>query len=55
MPQERLIHLENIIAGKQQDFYEVGKALNEIKQGRLYRLTLHDSFGAYVCQPRKAI
>ena len=48
MKQERLIHLENIIAGKQRGFYELGKALNEIKQSRLYRLTLHDSFAAYV-------
>lgn len=48
MKQERLIHLENIIASKQRGFYELGKALNEIKQSRLYRLTLHDSFAAYV-------
>ncbi|SMD14612.1 hypothetical protein SAMN02746065_1583 [Desulfocicer vacuolatum DSM 3385] len=48
MEQERLIHLENIIAGKRRGFYELGKALNEIKQSRLYRLTLHDSFAAYV-------
>jgi len=48
MQQERLIHLETIIAGKQRDFYELGKALNEIKQGHLYRLTLHNSFVAYV-------
>jgi len=48
MPQERLNYLETIIAGKQQDFYKLGKALNEIKQTRLYRLALYDSFGAYV-------
>jgi len=48
MPQERLNYLETIIAGKQQSFYELGKALNEIKQTRLYRLALYDSFGAYV-------
>jgi len=48
MEQERLIHLENIIAGKQRGFYELGKALNEIKQSRLYQLPLHDSFAAYV-------
>ncbi len=48
MPQERLNHLETIIASKQQNFYELGKALNEIKQTRLYRLALYDSFGAYV-------
>ena len=48
MPQERLNYLETIIAGKQRDFYELGKALNEIKQTRLYRLALYDSFGVYV-------
>ena len=48
MPQERLNYLETIIAGKQRNFYELGKALNEIKQTRLYRLALYDNFGAYV-------
>lgn len=48
MPRERLDHLETIIAGKQRDFFELGKALNEIKQARLYRLALYDSFGVYV-------
>lgn len=48
MLQERLDHLETIIAGKQQNFYELGKALNEIKQARLYRLALYGSFCAYV-------
>jgi hypothetical protein len=48
MPRERLNHLETIIAGKQQSFYELGKALNEIKQARLYRLALYDNFGTYV-------
>ena len=40
MHQERLNYLETIIAGKQRNFYELGKALNEIKQTRLYRLAL---------------
>ena len=48
MQRERLDFLETIIAGKQQDFFELGKALNEIKQTRLYRLALYDNFGAYV-------
>ncbi len=48
MHQERLNYLETIIAGKQRNFYELGKALNEIKQTRLYRLALYDNFGAYV-------
>lgn len=45
---ERLDYLETIIAGKQQNFYQLGKALNEIKESRLYRLALYDNFGAYV-------
>jgi len=48
MPQERLNYLETIIARKQRNFYELGKALNEIKQTRLYRLALYNNFGAYV-------
>ncbi len=48
MQRERLGQLETIIAGKRQGFFELGKALNEIKQARLYRLALYDSFGAYV-------
>ncbi len=48
MQQERLIHLEAIIAGRRRDFYELGKALHEIKQSRLYRLVLYASFEAYV-------
>lgn len=46
--QERLDYLETIISGRQQNFYELGKALNEINQSRLYRLALYDNFGAYV-------
>ena len=30
MQQKRLEHLEKIIAGKQQHFYALGKALNEL-------------------------
>ncbi len=48
MQQERLSYLETIIAGKQRDFYEIGKALSEIKQARLYRASLYDSFENYV-------
>jgi hypothetical protein len=48
MQQERLSYLETIIAGKQRDFYEIGKALSEIKQARLYRVSLYDSFETYV-------
>ena len=48
MQQERLSYLETIIAGKQREFYEIGKALGEIKQARLYQATLYDSFEDYV-------
>ncbi len=47
MLQDRLIHLENIIAGNQNRFYEIGKALKEIRDSRLYQLTLFESFEAY--------
>ncbi len=47
MTQDRLTHLENIIAGNQSRFYEIGKALKEIRDSRLYKLTLFDTFEAY--------
>ncbi len=47
MPQDRLTHLENIIAGNQNRFYEIGKALKEIRDARLYKLTLFETFEAY--------
>jgi len=48
MTQDRLTHLENIIAGNQNRFYEIGKALKEIRDSRLYKLTLFETFEAYV-------
>jgi hypothetical protein len=39
--------LENIIAGNQCRFYEIGKALTEIRDSRLYKLTLFETFEAY--------
>jgi hypothetical protein len=48
MQRDRLTHLENIIAGNQYRFYEIGKALKEIRDGRLYKLTLFETFEAYV-------
>ncbi len=48
MQQERLTHLENIIAGNQRRFYEIGKALKEIRDSRLYKLTFYTTFEAYV-------
>ncbi len=47
MQQDRLTHLENIIAGNQCRFYEIGKALKEIRDSRLYKLTLFETFEAY--------
>ncbi len=47
MQQDRLTHLENIIAGNQYRFYEIGKALKEIRDSRLYKLTLFETFEAY--------
>ena len=42
----RLAHLESIIEAGLQTFYDVGGALMEIREGRLYRQT-HRSFEAY--------
>ena len=42
----RLAHLERIIESGLQTFYDVGGALMEIREGRLYRQT-HRSFEAY--------
>jgi len=47
MQHERLTHLENLIAGKQSQFYEIGKALKEIKDTHLYKLTCFETFEAY--------
>lgn len=47
MTQDRLTHLENIIASNQNRFYEIGKALKEIRDSRLYKLTLFETFEAY--------
>jgi hypothetical protein len=47
MQQDRLKHLENIIANNQYRFYEIGQALKEIRDSRLYKLTLFETFEAY--------
>lgn len=47
MEQDRLIHLENLIARNQCRFHEMGKALKEIRDTRLYKLNFFDSFDAY--------
>jgi hypothetical protein len=47
MQNDRLTHLENLIARNQCNFHEIGKALKEIKDSRLYKLTLFETFEAY--------
>jgi len=47
MQQDRLEHLETIIAKNQYRFYEIGKALLEIRDSRLYKQALFTSFEAY--------
>lgn len=48
MEQDRLTRLENLIARNQCRFHEIGKALKEIRDSRLYKLNLFNSFEAYV-------
>jgi hypothetical protein len=47
MKQDRLTHLECLIARNQCNFHEIGKALKEIKDKRLYKQTLYETFEAY--------
>ena len=47
MKQDRLTHLENLIARNQCQFHEIGKALKEIRDSRLYKLILFKTFDAY--------
>lgn len=47
MREDRLIHLENIIADNQYRFYEIGKALKEIRDSCLFKQSLFNTFEAY--------
>ena len=47
MKPERLSDLEKIIADQRYYFYEIGKALKEIRDKRLYKIVLFDNFGEY--------
>ncbi len=47
MEKDRLIYLENQISSNQNRFRSIGKALEEIRDRRLYKLTLFDTFEAY--------
>jgi len=44
---ERLLELETLIAGNQECFYKIGQALKEIRDNRLYKQALFESFEAY--------
>ena len=48
MIERRLTELENIIETNQRKFYQIGKALKQIRDERLFRDLLFDSFEAYV-------
>lgn len=48
MTERRLTELENIIETNQRKFYQIGKALKQIRDERLFRDLLFDSFDAYV-------
>ncbi len=45
--QKRLTRLESLISRNQEHFCETGRALKEIRDNRLYRLALFDTFEAY--------
>jgi hypothetical protein len=47
MKQDRLTHLESLIVRKQEHFCEIGRALKEIRDHRLYKLALFETFAAY--------
>jgi len=47
MKQDRLVYLEKLIASNQERFYEIGKALKEIRDTGLYKKTLFTTFAAY--------
>ena len=47
MQQDRLVRLESVIARNQGLFFEIGRALFEIKEARLYKITLYENFETY--------
>ncbi len=47
MKQDRLTRLETIIARNQGHFYDIGMALKEIRDNRLYKLALFETFDVY--------
>lgn len=47
MKEDRLTDLESVIARKQNHFLEIGGALKEIRNHRLYKLAFFETFAAY--------
>jgi len=47
MTSEQLARLESLISRNQERFCETGRALKEIRDNRLYKLALFDTFEAY--------
>jgi len=48
MTADRLTQLENVIETNQRKFYQIGKALKQIRDERLFRDVLFDRFETYV-------
>lgn len=46
--QNRLVQLEEVIDSQRRCFYQIGQALKEIRDDRLYRQLLFESFEAYL-------
>jgi hypothetical protein len=46
--ENRLMELEGVIESERRGFYKIGKALKEIRDDRLYRQLLFESFDAYL-------
>lgn len=47
MTMERLLQLETLISRNQECFYKIGQALKEIRDNRLYKQALFDTFETY--------
>ena len=45
--EDKLLQLETVIARNQAHFCDIGRALNEIRKNRLYKLALFETFEAY--------
>jgi hypothetical protein len=48
MTENRLTRLENVIETNQRNFYQIGNALRRIRDEKLYRELLFDTFESYV-------